>query len=239
MAFPHSGLPVGMTTIGLIGSGMIGSAVARLAVDAGYDVVLSNSRGPETLADLVAELGPRARAATGAEAAAAGDLVLVSVPVLAYRSLPAAALAWKIVLDTGNYYPERDGQIPQLADHSLTDSEYLALNLPGARIVKVFNNIFFKHLQNLARPADTGSSSTGDRTYLPIAGDDAGAKVSVVEFLDSIGYGAVDDGALSDGWRQQPGTPVYGPPYGEFENEKGTPANAATIRAALAAASRM
>jgi predicted dinucleotide-binding enzyme len=239
MAFPHSGLPVGMTTIGLIGSGMIGSTVARLAVDAGYDVVLSNSRGPETLADLVAELGPRARAATKAEAAAAGDLVLVSVPVLAYRSLPAAALAWKIVLDTGNYYPERDGQIPELADHSLTDSEYLALNLPGARIVKVFNNIFFKHLQNLARPADAGSSSTGDRTYLPIAGDDAGAKVSVVEFLDSIGYGAVDDGALSDGWRQQPGTPVYGPPYGEFENEKGTPANAATIRAALAAASRM
>jgi hypothetical protein len=218
---------------------MIGSAVARLAVDAGYDVVLSNSRGPETLADLVAELGPRARAATGAEAAATGDLVLVSVPVLAYPSLPAAALAGKIVLDTGNYYPERDGQIPELADHSLTDSEYLARNIPGARLVKVFNNIFFKHLQNLARPADTGSSSTGDRTYLPIAGDDAGAKVSVVEFLDSIGYGAVDDGALSDGWRQQPGTPVYGPPYGEFENEKGTPAGAATIRAALAAATRM
>ncbi|HEY6495612.1 MAG TPA: NAD(P)-binding domain-containing protein [Trebonia sp.] len=228
-----------MTTLGLIGSGMIGSTVARLAVDAGHDVVLSNSRGPETLAELVAELGSRARAASGAEAAAAGDLVLVSVPLLAYPALPAAALARKIVMDTGNYYPERDGRIAALDDRSLTDSEYLLQQVPGARIVKVFNNIFYKHLQNLARPAGAGSSSTGDRTYLPIAGDDAGAKVAVVEFLDSIGYGAVDDGGLADGWRQQPGTPAYGPPYGEFENEKGTPAGAATIRAALAAATRM
>jgi predicted dinucleotide-binding enzyme len=213
---------------------MIGSTVARLAVNAGHDVVLSNSRGPETLAELVAELGSRARAASGAEAAAAGDLVLVSVPLLAYPSLPAAALAGKIVMDTGNYYPERDGRIAALDDRSLTDSEYLLAHLPGARVVKVFNNIFFKHLLNLARPADAA-----DRSYLPIAGDDAGAKVAVLEFLDSIGYGAVDDGALADGWRQQPGTPVYGPPYGEFENEKGTPADAATIRAALAAATRM
>ena len=115
-----------------------------------------------------------------------------------------------------------------------TDSEYLARQLPGARVVKVFNNIFYKHLQNLARPA-----GAADRTYLPIAGDDAEAKLSVVEFLDSIGYGADDAGPLADGWRQQPGTPVYGAPYGEFENEKGTPADAGVIRAALAAAIRM
>jgi 8-hydroxy-5-deazaflavin:NADPH oxidoreductase len=208
--------------------------VARLAVDAGFDVVLSNSRGPETLADLAAELGPRARAASGAEAAAAGDLVLVSVPLLAYPSLPADALAGKTVLDTGNYYPQRDGQIPALDERSLTDTEYLAQYLRGARVVKVFNNIFFKHLQNLARPADAA-----DRSYLPIAADNAGAKVSVVAFLDAIGYGAVDDGTLVESWRQQPGTPVYGTPYGEFENEKGTPAGADVIRAALAAATRM
>jgi hypothetical protein len=222
-----------MTTLGLIGSGRIGSTVARLAVDAGHDVVLSNSRGPETLQDLVAELGPRARAASAAEAAEE-DLVLVSIPVLACTALPAAALAGKTVLDTGNYYPERDGQITALNDGSLTDSEYLAQLIPGARVVKVFNNIFFKHLLNLARP-----SGAPDRTYLPIAGDDAGAKAAVAEFLDSIGYGTVDDGALADGWRQQPGTPVYGIPYGEFANEKGTPADAAVIRAALAAATRM
>ncbi|MDX6420988.1 MAG: 8-hydroxy-5-deazaflavin:NADPH oxidoreductase [Trebonia sp.] len=213
--------------------------MARLAVDAGYDVVLSNSRGPGTLADLVAELGPRARAASGAEAAAIGDLVLVSIPLRGYPSLPAPSFVGKIVLDTGNYYPERDGRIEALDSGSLTDSEHLAQHLPGARVVKVFNNIFFKHLQNLARPAGAGSSGTGDRTYLPIAGDDAGAKLSVVEFLDSIGYGADDGGPLADGWRQQPGTPVYGAPYGEFENEKGAPADAAVIRAALAAATRM
>lgn len=208
--------------------------MARLAVDAGHDVVLSNSRGPETLAHLAAELGPRARAASCAEAAAAGDLVLVSIPLLGYPSLPPASFAGKTVLDTGNYYPQRDGRIEALDSGSLTDSEYLARQLPGARVVKVFNNIFYKHLQNLARPA-----GTADRTYLPIAGDDAGGKLSVVEFLDSIGYGADDAGPLADGWRQQPGTPVYGAPYGEFENEKGTPADAGVIRAALAAATRM
>jgi hypothetical protein len=227
-------LPVIMTTLGLIGSGFIGSTVARLAVDAGFDVVLSNSRGPETLAGLVAELGPQARAASGADAAAAGDLVLVSTPLTAYPSLPAASLAGKTVLDTGNYYPQRDGQIPALDTRTLTDTEYLAQYLPGARVVKVFNNIFYKHLQNLARPADAP-----DRTYLPVAADEDGAKVSAVAFLDSIGYGAVDDGALAESWRQQPGTPVYGAPYGEFENEKGTPAGADVIRAALAAATKM
>jgi 8-hydroxy-5-deazaflavin:NADPH oxidoreductase len=235
----HARLPVYVTTLGLIGSGRIGGTVARLAVDAGYDVVLSNSRGPETLAELVAELGPRARAATGTEAAAAGDLVLVSIPLLAYPSLPAASFVGKTVLDTGNYYPQRDGRIEALDAGSLTDSEYLGQSLPGARVVKVFNNIFFKHLQHLARPASTGSPSTGDRTYLPIASDSAEAKLSVVDFLDAIGYGAVDGGPLIDGWRQQPGTPVYGAPYGAFENEKGTPADAAVIRAALAAATRM
>ncbi|HXT88807.1 MAG TPA: NAD(P)-binding domain-containing protein [Trebonia sp.] len=223
-----------MTTLGLIGSGHIGGTVARLAVDAGYDVVLSNSRGPATLAGLVAELGPRARAAAGADAARAGDIVLVSIPVLAYPSLPAAALAGKTVLDTGNYYPARDGQIEALDDRSLTDSEYLAQFTPGARVVKVFNNIFFKHLQNLARPA-----GAADRSALPIAGDDAGTKGAVTAFLDSIGYDTVDYGPLAEGWRQQPGTPVYGAPYGEFENEKGTPASAAVLRAGLAAATRM
>jgi 8-hydroxy-5-deazaflavin:NADPH oxidoreductase len=228
-----SGLALDMTTLGIIGSGLIGGTVARLAVAAGYDVVLSNSRGPETLADLVAELGPRARAATGAEAAAAGDLVLVSVPLTAYPSLPDEALAGKIVLDTGNYYPERDGQIGPLKAGELTDTGYLASLLPGARVVKVFNCIFWSHLHHLARPA-----GAADRTYLPIAGDDAGAKAAVTEFLDAIGYGTVDNGTLADSWRQQPGTPCYGPPYGEFSNEKGTSADEATIRTALAAATR-
>ena len=212
---------------------MIGGTLARLAVDAGYEVVLSNSRDPETLADLAAELGPRARAATATEAAKAGDLVVVTVPVKACFDIPAGPLAGKVVMDTGNYYPERDGQLEELDSGALTSSELLARLLPGASVVKVFNNIFYKHLLNLARPA-----GAADRSYLPIAGDSAAAKTAVTEFLDSIGYGAVDAGTLADGWRQQPGTPAYGPPYGAFDNEAGTPAGEAVIKEALAAARR-
>jgi hypothetical protein len=222
-----------MTTIGLIGSGMIGSTVARLAVAAGHDVVLSNSRGSDTLQELVVELGPRARAATRPEAAAAGDIVLVSTPIKAYPTLTDATVDGKVVLDTGNYYPQRDGEIPELAAKTLTDSEYLVRFLPGAEVVKVFNNIFYKHLLNLARP--TGAA---DRTALPIASDSEAAKIQVAEFLDSIGYSVVDTGTLAEGWRQQPGTPVYGPPYGSFDNELGTPADESVIRSALAAATR-
>src|SRR6266571_3895467 len=123
------GLTSGMTTVGFIGSGHIGSTVARLAVAAGYDVVLSNSRGPETLAGLVAELGPKARAATPAEAAAAGDLVVVTIPLKNYRGVPAEPLAGKVVIDTGNYYPARDGRIPELDNGSLTSTELVQQHL--------------------------------------------------------------------------------------------------------------
>jgi 8-hydroxy-5-deazaflavin:NADPH oxidoreductase len=228
----HGRLPVSMTTLGVIGSGSIGGTVARLAVDAGYDVVLSNSRGPETLAGLCAEIGPGATAAPREECAEAGDLVVVSTPLTAYGSLPAAALAGKVVLDTGNYYPERDGRIAELESGELTGSEYLGRHIPGAQVAKVFNNIFFKHLLNLARP---GGAS--DRTYLPVAGDGE-AVAAAAAFLEAIGYGTAGYGPLGEGWRQEPGTPVYGAPYGSFEDEKGTPADEAVIRAALAAATR-
>jgi 8-hydroxy-5-deazaflavin:NADPH oxidoreductase len=222
-----------MTTIGIIGSGNIGGTVARLAVGTGHDVVLSNSRGPETLRELVAELGPRAHADTRDEAAVAGDIILVSIPVKAYSTLSSMSVVGKVVMDTGNYYPQRDGDVPELNAKTLTDSEYLARYVSGAEVVKVFNNIFYKHLLNLARPA--GSSG---RSALPLVGDSARAKAVVAEFLDSIGYGVVDAGSLPDGWRQQPGTPVYGIPYGSIDNEQGTPANAAVIRSALSAAVR-
>jgi hypothetical protein len=222
-----------MTTVGIIGSGMIGGTVARLSVAAGYHVVVSNSRGPETLAELAAELGPLVTAGTAGQAAEAGDLVLVSVPVKAFGDLPVKPLAGKSVMDTGNYYPQRDGQIAALDARSLTDSEYLARHLPGARVVKVFNNIFFKHLQSLARP-----HGAADRTALPIAGDDEAAKAAVTAFLDSIGYDAVDAGPIAESWRQEPGTPSYGTPYGPFSDEAGTPASAAKIRADLIGAHR-
>ena len=212
-----------MTTIGFIGSGHIGSTVALLAVGAGYDVVLSNSRGPETLQDLVTELGPHARAATAADAAAAGDIVVVTVPLKAYRAVPVEPLAGKVVIDTNNYYPERDGQIPELDDESTTSSELLQSHLGTARVVKGFNNIYFRHLASLARP-----KGASDRTALPIAGDDNAAKDSVTAFLDTIGYDAVAIGPLDEGWRTQPDTAAYAGLYGSFDDPAGTPADAAT-----------
>jgi predicted dinucleotide-binding enzyme len=222
-----------MTRVGFIGSGQIGGTVARLAIAAGHQVVLSNSRGPETLADRVAALGPGASAATGADAAAAGDIVVVTVPVRAFPDLSALSLAGKTVIDTCNYGPERDGHIPELDDASLTSSELLLSYMPDARLVKGFNNIYYKHLLSLARPA-----GAIDRSYLPVAGDSAPAKAAVTDFIESLGYGVVDAGPLADSWRQATGTPVWGAPYGPYSNEKGEPAGEDAIRAALAAVTR-
>ena len=156
---------------------MIGGTLARLAVDAGYQVVLSNSRGPGDAGGSGRGTRPaRPGPATAAEAAEAADLVVVTIPVKAYSTCPAGPFAGKVVMDTGNYYPERDGQLAELDSGALTSSELLARQLPGAEVVKVFNNIFFKHLLNLARPA-----GAADRSYLPIAGDSAAAKAAVTD----------------------------------------------------------
>jgi 8-hydroxy-5-deazaflavin:NADPH oxidoreductase len=225
-----------VTTIGLIGSGHIGSTVARLAVDAGHDVVLSNSRGPETLADVVRELGPRARAATAAEAAAAGDLVVVTVPLKAYRQVPVEPLRGKVVIDTNNYYPDRDGHIAELDDETTTTSELLQAHLPESRVVKAFNNISFVHLGTLARPA-----GSPERSVIAIAGDDAAAKQTVTGFLDSIGYDAYDVGPLAEGWRYQRDTAAYAGVYvrpGDDFPGPGRPVSAELLGEKLAAAAR-
>jgi predicted dinucleotide-binding enzyme len=228
-----------MATLGLIGSGNIGGTLARLAVAAGLDVVLSNSRGPETLAELVAELGPRARAATPEEAAKAGDWVVVTVPLHAVDKLPAEALVGRTVLDTTNYYPGRDGQLARLDSGELTSSELVQEHLAGARVVKVFNNIYFGHLLSLARP-----KGDPDRSALPVAGGSAG-KLEAAQLLDTLGYDTVDAGTLADSWRFQPDTPAYGLPYldnpGETANfaaDPGHHAPADVIRRTLAAATR-
>lgn len=195
-----------VSTIGLIGAGNIGSQVARAATAAGYDVVLSNSRGPETLADLITELGPRARAATAEEAAAAGDLVVVTVPLKALPQVPVAPLAGKTVIDTNNYYPQRDGQIAELDAETLTSSELLQRHIPESRVVKGFNHIYASQITTDGTP--TGSPG---RRALVIAGDDAVAKAQVTQLLDEIGFDAVDAGPLAESWRIQPDTPGYGP----------------------------
>ncbi|MBC6458279.1 NAD(P)-binding domain-containing protein [Actinomadura sp. HBU206391] len=148
--------------MGFIGSGQIGSAIARLAIEAGHQVVLSNSRGPETLADTAAELGPRASAATSGEAAAAGDIVVVTVPVKAFPDLPAAPPAGKTVIDTCNYGHERDGHIPELDSKSLTLSELLLRYTPDAMLVKAFNNIFLGYsVVDAGSLADSWRQATG------------------------------------------------------------------------------
>jgi len=211
-----------MTTIGLIGAGHIGAQVARLAIAAGHNVVLSNSRGPDTLSALVKELGPKARAATPAVAAQAGDIVVVTVPLKNYRSVPVEPLAGKIVIDTNNYYPERDGQIPELDNESTTTAELLQAHLRKSKVVKAFNHIYAAQLTTDGRPA-----GTPNRRALVIAGDDESAKATVADLLDSFGFDTVDAGPLAEGWRIQRDTPGYGPQH-----------NAEQLRADLAAAKR-
>ncbi len=211
-----------MATIGLIGAGHIGSQIARLAVAHGYDVVISNSRGPETLAGLVAELGPKARAATQAEAGAAGDIVVVTIPLKNYKQVAVEPLAGKIVIDTNNYYPSRDGHIPELDNESTTTSELLQAHLPKSKVVKAFNHIYASQITTDGRP-----KGTPNRRALAIAGDDAEAKAVVARMLDEFGFDTVDMGPLKESWRIQRDTPGYGPRR-----------NAGELRADLAAAKR-
>ena len=211
-----------MTTIGIIGAGLIGSQLARLFTSTGHDVVIANSRGPETLADLIAELGYHARAATVQEVAEAGEIVVVTIPLKSIDTVPVAPLAGKVVIDTDNYYPERDGHIAELDDESTTTAEMLQRHLPESKVVKAFNHIYAADLTTDGTPAGTEG-----RRALVIAGDDAEAKAAVTAILDSFGYDAVDAGPLAEGWRIQRDTPGYGPKL-----------DAAGLRTALAEAKR-
>ena len=192
--------------IGIVGAGMIGGTLATLFTRAGHEVALANSRGPETLADTVAELGPDAHAATAAEAASFGAVVVVAVPLKAYPALPAEPFAGRIVVDANNYHPERDGHIAELDARTATSTGLLARHLDEARVLKGFNTIYFAHLRDRG---DTGAPAA-DRFAIPIAGDDAAAKATLTDLIDQLGFSAVDTGALADSWRQEPGAPVYG-----------------------------
>ncbi len=196
-----------MTTIGIIGAGHIGSQIARLAVRSGYKVVISNSRGPETLSSLIAELGTDlARAATPVEAAKAGDIVVVTIPLKNYREVPVEPLAGKTVVDTNNYYPERDGRIAELDTESTTTSELLQAHLPTSKVVKAFNHVYAAELTTHGQPA-----GSPNRRALVIAGDDPDSKAVVTRLLDQFGFDTVDAGPLKEGWRIQRDTPGYGP----------------------------
>ncbi|KAB1662383.1 NADP oxidoreductase [Pseudoclavibacter chungangensis] len=193
-----------MTTLGIIGSGHIGSQIARAAIAHGYDVVIANSRGPETLTELVAELGPKARATTAAEAGAAGDVVVVTVPLKAIDDIPVEPLAGKIVLDTNNYYFERDGHIEALDRGETTTSEIVQRHLPTSKVVKAFNHIAAADITTDGTPA-----GTPDRRALATASDDQEAVDFVTRFYDELGFDTVNIGPLADSWRVERDRPAY------------------------------
>lgn len=189
--------------VGIIGSGNIGRATATRLVAAGHRVWISNSRGPESLAGLEQDLGQLANAATVTAAAREGEIVIVATPLAAVGSLPAEDLRGKVVVDANNYYPSRDGRIPELED-GLGSSEWLAQHLEGARVVKAFNTMWSENLLHKAVP-----HGAVERLALPVAGDDEDAKALVSRLIDDMGFDPVDAGTLRDGRRQQPGTEVY------------------------------
>jgi predicted dinucleotide-binding enzyme len=190
--------------IGIIGAGHIGATAAELFAKAGHAVALSNSRGPDTLHDVVKELGPGVQPATAEDAAEFGELVLLAIPYGVYKTLPAGALQGKIAVDASNYFPQRDGQIDF---GGLTSSEAIARHLPGARVVKAFNTMNFRTLGTEGR----SGSPADERLALFVAGDDAGAKEEVAHLIEEIGFTAVDTGSLREGGRrQEPGSPFFG-----------------------------
>jgi predicted dinucleotide-binding enzyme len=192
--------------LGIVGAGNVGAQIARRAITVGLDVVIANSRGPETLEELITELSPGAGAATVVDAARAGDAVVVAIPINGYRDLPADAFTGKVVIDTGNYYPEFFGPVEELEQQPApTTSELLQQCLPGARVVKACNNLGAADVTTDGLPAGTPG-----RRALAVAGDDADAKAVVTELLDRFGFDVVDAGPLSEGWRYERDQPAYG-----------------------------
>lgn len=222
-----------MTHIGIIGSGSIGSGLARLAVAAGDDVMIANSRGPATLTELVTELGTRAQAGTVEEAAGFGDLTILAVPLSAYGSLPLELLSGRTVLSTGNYYPSRDGRIAELDSLNLTTAEYETKLLPGAVIVKAFNNIVAHHIPSLSRPAEAQ-----DRSGMALFGDSEDAKALVSDVVARWGFDPVDAGTLAESWKTEPESGAYTLVYAadpesffsNFSADTGAPVPASRLR---------
>lgn len=230
-----------MTTLGMIGSGLMAREIARLAVAAGINVIMSNSRGPETLSELTGELGPLASAATPTQAATAADTAVIALPLGHLSTIEPALLAGKTVIDITNYYPHRDGRIAPLDSHALTTGQYVQNLLPDSRTVRVFSNISYHHIPQLARPA-----GAADRSALPIAGEYPDAKNAITDLVDHLGFDTVDAGGYTESWRFEPNTIAYLTPYAPPELERledlrstaGIPVGAATMQGLLNRAER-
>ena len=227
-----------MKRIGIIGSGAIGAAIARLAIAADYEVLIANSRGPESLTVLIDELGPRAQAGDVRAAAAFGDIPVLAIPLTAYANLPTGAFVGRTILSTGNYYPYRDGRIVQLDSLEITTAEYEQVLLPNTLIVKAFNNIVAHHIPLLA--------DSVPRTALLVAGDDSEAKARVSSIVNTLGFDTVDAGTLADSWRFEPESGAYTEIYAasadgfksDYLADRGAPVSADRLRELLAVSHR-
>ena len=192
--------------IGIIGAGHIGATLARNLVAAGHEVAIANSRGPETLRELVDTLGERATAATVAEAAEFGGLAIEAIPYGEIDELPNRSLDGRILVSASNYYPERDGRIAELEEGRISQTGRVARHIEGARVVKAFNTIYWEHLRDRGKP----DLPPEERRAIPIAGDDADAKKVVAHLIEEMGFAPVDVGGLEEGGsRLEPGSPVY------------------------------
>jgi 8-hydroxy-5-deazaflavin:NADPH oxidoreductase len=193
-----------MTTIGIIGSGHVGSNLARAAITHGYEVVLSNSQEPDSLTGLVKELGPQARAATPAQAAADGDFAIVAIPIATIGQVPVEPLSGKIVIATINYFPGRLGHIAEIDNGTTTAPGLLQAHLPASKVVRAFSMLNAADMSGDGHPA-------GDprRRALALAGDDPEAKQLVVGLYDEFGFDALDIGGLGESWRLDAGQPAF------------------------------
>ena len=193
-----------MTTIGILGSGHVGSNLARAAIAHGYHVVLSNSQGPDTLTGLVQDLGPMARAATAAEAASAGDFAIVAIPITTIGQVPVEPLAGKVVIATINYFPQREGHFPEIDKGTTTIPGLLQAHLPASRVVRAFSMLEAADMSGDGHPP-------GDpkRRALALAGDDPAARRLVARLYDDLGFDAVDIGGLDESWRVDAGQPAF------------------------------
>ena len=188
--------------IGIIGAGYVGRSLAGAGMKAGQEVMISNSRGPQSLFSECAIIG--CKAGTIDDAAKFGDLVIVAITMKHYKAVPVGPLEGKIVIDTNNYYPGRDDAIPELDSKETTSSEMLARHLPKSKVVKAFNAIMMPDFDRDGRPV-----GSHDRRALPLAGNDEDAKKIVSDLHEQFGFDPVDVGLLSEGWRFQTETPVY------------------------------
>lgn len=206
-----------MTTLGILGAGQAGSTLARVVIGAGYDVVIANSRRPETLTSLVGELGPHARAAWAQDAAAAADIAVVAFPYAPDDVLPVAELAGKVVIDNNNYMVWRDGNFPEVDSGRTTIHELRQQQLPTSKVVKAFTHIQFHERYEIRVPSDTlpavvrlaRPAGAPDRKALVVSSDHPDAVDVVTRLYDDLGFDAVDNSPLSESWRSAPGTPMW------------------------------